>query len=106
MMLGLFIDKPILGTSEANPPTGSDERSVAGWCYIGSHNFTPSAWGNISGSVAEPVLNVTNFEMGVCFTITTPNADATASELVCWERPPPRYRSGVDEPWMQDKHLQ
>lgn len=29
-----------------------------GWAYIGSHNFTPSAWGNLSGSSFNPVLNV------------------------------------------------
>ena len=29
-----------------------------GWAYIGSHNFTPSAWGNLSGSAFNPILNV------------------------------------------------
>jgi tyrosyl-DNA phosphodiesterase-1 len=29
-----------------------------GWAYVGSHNFTPSAWGNLSGSAFNPVLNV------------------------------------------------
>jgi hypothetical protein len=29
-----------------------------GWAYIGSHNFTPSAWGTLSGSSFNPVLNV------------------------------------------------
>jgi len=29
-----------------------------GWAYIGSHNFTPSAWGNLSGSSFNPILNV------------------------------------------------
>lgn len=33
-----------------------------GWAYIGSHNFTPSAWGTLSGSSFNPVLNVS---MGV-----------------------------------------
>jgi tyrosyl-DNA phosphodiesterase-1 len=32
-----------------------------GWAYIGSHNFTPSAWGNLSGSSFNPVLNVRVF---------------------------------------------
>ena len=32
--------------------------SVIGWAYMGSHNFTPSAWGTLSGSSAKPVLNV------------------------------------------------
>lgn len=29
-----------------------------GWAYVGSHNFTPSAWGTLSGSSFHPVLNV------------------------------------------------
>lgn len=29
-----------------------------GWAYVGSHNFTPSAWGNLSGSGFNPTLNV------------------------------------------------
>lgn len=30
----------------------------AGWAYVGSHNFTPSAWGTLSGSGFNPTLNV------------------------------------------------
>lgn len=33
-------------------------RNEVGWAYVGSHNFTPSAWGNLSGSSFNPVLNV------------------------------------------------
>ena len=29
-----------------------------GWLYVGSHNFTPSAWGTLSGSAFSPILNV------------------------------------------------
>ena len=32
--------------------------NVQGWAYIGSANFTPSAWGKLSGSSFNPVLNV------------------------------------------------
>jgi hypothetical protein len=32
--------------------------SVGGWAYVGSHNFTPSAWGNLSGSAFGPIMNV------------------------------------------------
>lgn len=46
-----------------NEENGSDfEQSVqtklAGWVYVGSHNFTPSAWGTLSGSAFNPTLNV------------------------------------------------
>lgn len=36
-----------------------------GWAYIGSHNFTPSAWGNLSGSSFNPVLNVSPVTIGL-----------------------------------------
>jgi len=29
-----------------------------GWAYVGSHNFTSSAWGTLSGSAFNPILNV------------------------------------------------
>lgn len=29
-----------------------------GWMYVGSHNFTPSAWGTLSGSSFNPIINV------------------------------------------------
>jgi len=29
-----------------------------GWAYVGSHNFTASAWGTLSGSAFNPILNV------------------------------------------------
>lgn len=32
--------------------------NVLGWLYVGSHNFTPSAWGNLSGTSFTPSLNV------------------------------------------------
>ena len=32
-----------------------------GWAYVGSHNFTPSVWGNLSGSSFNPVFNVGSF---------------------------------------------
>ncbi len=31
---------------------------AVGWGYMGSHNFTPSAWGTLSGTSFNPVLNV------------------------------------------------
>lgn len=39
---------------EIPPPTAQ----CVGWAYVGSHNFTPSAWGTLSGSGFTPVLNV------------------------------------------------
>lgn len=47
----------------ASNDSDSDIEVVApalGWAYIGSHNFTPSAWGNLSGTSFNPVLNVSH----------------------------------------------
>lgn len=35
-----------------------DQDDGVGYAYVGSHNFTPSAWGTLSGSGFTPVLNV------------------------------------------------
>ena len=37
---------------------GSGNKKLVGWAYVGSHNFTPSAWGTLSGSAFNPTLNV------------------------------------------------
>ena len=43
-------------------PESDDEiqliETALGWAYVGSHNFTPSAWGTLSGSAFNPVMNV------------------------------------------------
>lgn len=44
------VREPETEDEEAGPPIG--------WAYVGSHNFTPSAWGTLSGSVFNPTLNV------------------------------------------------
>ena len=48
-------------SSETEDESDDDVQVVepaAGWAYIGSHNFTPSAWGTLSGSSFNPILNV------------------------------------------------
>ncbi|KAG9019606.1 hypothetical protein FRB90_012452 [Tulasnella sp. 427] len=108
MVLGIFVDKS-RNTLSASPTKASKGKasssSLGGWCYIGSHNFTPSAWGNLSGSAEAPVMNVTNYEMGILVPLPADDTEEAASDLVCWQRPAPAYRTGVDEPWMQDKHM-
>ncbi len=49
--------------SDADADADSDVVEVkggdcVGYAYVGSHNFTPSAWGTLSGSGFTPVLNV------------------------------------------------
>lgn len=50
--------------SDTEDDTDTDDDGIQviepaiGWAYIGSHNFTPSAWGTLSGSGFNPILNV------------------------------------------------
>jgi tyrosyl-DNA phosphodiesterase-1 len=52
-----------LSDSETEPESDDIEikNDPIGWAYVGSHNFTPSAWGTLSGSGFNPVLNVSQF---------------------------------------------
>jgi len=75
--------------------------SAIGWAYVGSHNFTGSAWGTLSGSAFNPVLNISNYEIGVVF----PLKDVQhVDRVACWERPPRKYGSR-DEPWIQEESV-
>ncbi|KZT08989.1 phospholipase D/nuclease [Laetiporus sulphureus 93-53] len=69
-----------------------------GWAYVGSHNFTASAWGTLSGSAFSPTLNITNYELGILLPI---RKEEEIDRIACWERPPKKYVLGKDEPWMQ-----
>ncbi|KAF7289023.1 hypothetical protein HMN09_01350200 [Mycena chlorophos] len=74
--------------------------SPAGWTYVGSHNFTPSAWGKMSGTRKSPILTINNFELGVVFPVqTSEELDA----LSAWERPARKY-SGNDAPWISSEN--
>jgi tyrosyl-DNA phosphodiesterase-1 len=66
MMIAVFVGA---GSSAADEDSDSetdsdimevkmDQDDAMGYAYVGSHNFTPSAWGTLSGSGFTPVLNV------------------------------------------------
>ncbi|KAG2102625.1 tyrosyl-DNA phosphodiesterase-domain-containing protein [Suillus cothurnatus] len=93
-----------LSDSETEPESDDIEiqNDPIGWAYVGSHNFTPSAWGTLSGSGFNPVLNVVNYELGVIF----PLYDANDVERVsCFKRPARKYVSGQDRPWEESQLL-
>ncbi|KAF9235416.1 hypothetical protein BU15DRAFT_89583 [Melanogaster broomeanus] len=71
-----------------------------GWAYVGSHNFTPSAWGTLSGSGFNPVLNVVNYELGVLFPLY---GEEDVKKVSCFKRPPRKYSLGQDRPWIQEE---
>lgn len=49
-----------------NAPTAKEPSG--GWMYIGSHNFTPSAWGTLTmAKNGPPSLNISNYELGFLF---------------------------------------
>ncbi|CCA72701.1 hypothetical protein PIIN_06638 [Serendipita indica DSM 11827] len=78
---------------------------AAGWLYVGSHNFTPSAWGTLSGSAFTPVLNITNYELGILIPLPEDieEAEKRGNHLVSWQRPPRKYDiQGGDIPWCQN----
>ncbi|KAL4252985.1 tyrosyl-DNA phosphodiesterase family protein [Abortiporus biennis] len=90
------------GTSDENDSRKAVVPHV-GWVYIGSHNFTPSAWGTLSGSGFNPTLNVTNFELGILVSLRT---EEELNNIVCWERPPKKYvlsGKNKDQPWIQSE---
>ena len=89
---------------------------LIGWAYVGSHNFTPSAWGNLSGSAFNPIMNVSfcadssgsiafdmgirqiaNFELGIVLPL---KSEKELEDVVCWQRPARKYTS-ADEPWVR-----
>ncbi|KAF9258761.1 phospholipase D/nuclease [Marasmius fiardii PR-910] len=72
--------------------------TAIGWAYMGSHNFTPSAWGTLSGSGFNPIMNIRNYELGIVFPL---KSKADVEKVAAWERPPPKY-AGV-EPWIQEE---
>ncbi|KAI0743057.1 tyrosyl-DNA phosphodiesterase-domain-containing protein [Daedaleopsis nitida] len=104
MILGTFRDKRggLGGVGRRTATDGEDEdgsgSKLAGWAYVGSHNFTPSAWGTLSGSAFNPTLNITNYELGLLIPL---HSQEEIDRVACWERPAQKYVLGRDIPWMQ-----
>ncbi|CCM05286.1 uncharacterized protein FIBRA_07498 [Fibroporia radiculosa] len=109
MILGMFRSRPSVFSGSSNRSDSetededdpeSDQEKLIGWLYVGSHNFTPSAWGTLSGSAFNPTLNITNYELGIVLPL---RSEEEANRMVCWERPPKKYAHGKDEPWIQSE---
>ncbi|KAL7413201.1 hypothetical protein BDY24DRAFT_76162 [Mrakia frigida] len=80
------------------------EKQIAGWIYMGSHNFTPSAWGNLSmRKDGTPGQDGANYELGIIIPLTSDDPQAEANKLTTWKRPARRYTER-DLPWMQYEH--
>ncbi|KAJ7036605.1 tyrosyl-DNA phosphodiesterase-domain-containing protein [Mycena alexandri] len=96
----LMHTKMVIGSFTQKRNTTADPSDAAGWMYVGSHNFTAAAWGNLSGSADAPVLNVNNYELGVVIPLRTVENVNSAS---AWERPPRKYAAN-DIPWIQEEN--
>ncbi|KAI6032432.1 hypothetical protein EDC04DRAFT_2605178 [Pisolithus marmoratus] len=79
--------------SESEDDSGGVDASPKepiGWAYVGSHNFTPSAWGTLSGSrhrvdyVALVPQNVSH-ELGILFPLYN---EKEVERVSCFRRPP------------------
>ncbi|KAI9499940.1 hypothetical protein GGI25_003270 [Coemansia spiralis] len=60
---------------------GVDQKT--GWVYVGSHNFTPAAWGRLS---IKGTTYLNNYELGVVLPSTTFARVATEESQVSWNR--------------------
>jgi hypothetical protein len=67
----------------------TDEDSTVQWIYIGSHNFSLSAWGRLEQR--RTVLNVSNYEIGVLLPAKSYPMPVTNLPMVI---PPPKYEGG------------
>ncbi|KAL7423162.1 hypothetical protein Q5752_002462 [Cryptotrichosporon argae] len=117
VLIALFQPKPQMPGFAPKPASGektkkrktdvihSAKADIGGWVYVGSHNFTPSAWGYVNDKRKPPTLSIANFEMGIIFPLPRDNANAAADAVAPHSRPPRRY-SETDEPWDQAKYME
>ena len=98
-----------IACQEADKNDGEDSASYSDiWWCIGSHNFTPSAWGKFVKEKRS--ILIANYELGVIIPTSMtedlfpPSVDSNSTRTTFpypYIRPPPRY--GLDDaPWMQD----
>ena len=69
MILGMLQENLLVAKSSKSETSDTESEEseeseivepAVGWVYVGSHNFTPSAWGTLSGSAFNPILNVSS----------------------------------------------
>lgn len=85
---------------------------IVGWAYMGSHNLTQAAWGNISsakgpGNVVQ--MSSSNWELGIVVPVrrhdlresqsSCAGSASLTANIITWKRPVQRYAAG-DVPWV------
>lgn len=90
--------------SEVDTTERVTEKDVAGgWVYLGSHNFTPSAWGRFTKTGS---LSITNWELGVFLPLYGDDkvCNALADEYLTYKRPVEKYGEN-DVPWVSEDFM-
>ncbi|UZJ56653.1 hypothetical protein CBS101457_005973 [Exobasidium rhododendri] len=93
------------------PEVEKSGEDVIGWAYMGSHNLTQAAWGNISQAKAgaEPQCGIGNWELGVVMPLRRSDlresqrleeSEQMAANIITWQRPVEKYRPD-DIPWVR-----
>lgn len=90
-----YVSKTPRGVSHAKIIAAKDSKEDIKWAYIGSHNFTSSAWGNMASLKTCSKLTITNYETGLVFLYN----EADHEDLVQYQKPQVFTRS--DMPWSQ-----
>ncbi|MBW0470136.1 hypothetical protein O181_009851 [Austropuccinia psidii MF-1] len=114
MILGLFSTdlepEKKLAQGQSTSEDGSTpyiHKNALGFLYIGSHNFTPAAWGRFvtKGNPKEySHLDISNWELGVICSLTS---NEQIEQYIPWERPVRKYGHGSKDskiPWMQHSY--
>lgn len=55
--VGRRLDEPAEKREEKGKEKQKDDEKPCGWLYVGSHNLTRSAWGNLSGTTDDPKVS-------------------------------------------------
>lgn len=76
----------------------TDPQQGMGWLYVGSHNFTASAWGKFIKD--KQGIMVSNYEVGVLLPV-----EAAADLKLPYKRSPLSKYAPTEVPWMQEEQL-
>ncbi|KAJ5180248.1 hypothetical protein N7492_003458 [Penicillium capsulatum] len=84
---GVLMHNKLIFVTPSKPIAWDNDTECQGWAYVGSANFSESAWGRLvkDRTTGQPKLNCRNWECGVLVPVTRPRkqnqiGDATESD--------------------------
>jgi len=97
-------------SSKKNASNSHSSTVQCGWCYIGSHNFSSSAWGRLQKNGSS--FHMANYELGVLFVDSKPPLSNNGPDHCCSMRwlsaipfeCPPRIYTASEKPWIVSQH--